>query len=151
MKRILIALTVLILSAGSASAAIDTFDVNLSGADVLSGHTMSVTGTITVDPDTTASADLELPVVRVVEGIVFDDVDVDGRRSAGEDAVAGVVVTAGEQRTVTDAGGRYRLVNDVAGDIFGSPTIADQQPYRANTDGLRLEAQSYDSGRESRR
>jgi len=44
-----------------------------------------------------------------IEGVVFLDRDLDGRRGDGEPGLAGVTVRVGAEETVTDEDGRYRL------------------------------------------
>jgi len=46
---------------------------------------------------------------KVVAGVVFEDLDGDGQREAGEPGVAGVRVSNGRDWTRTDAGGQYSI------------------------------------------
>ena len=62
---------------------------------------------------------LESRTLLATSGVVFEDIDVDGTRDAGEPGIAGITVftdqnsngtfDAGEPSTVTDAGGQYSL------------------------------------------
>ena len=53
-----------------------------------------------------------------MSGVVFADANADGRRDAGEAAVAGVVVTDGTNVVTTDAAGEYALADVTAAHVF---------------------------------
>ncbi len=64
-----------------------------------------------------AAADSDAPVARAA-GVVFEDIDRDGRRDAGEPGVAGVRVSNGVEITRTDAEGRYAIEVPEGGAVF---------------------------------
>jgi hypothetical protein len=65
------------------------------------------------------SMGVPIPVGRVpvVQGVIFEDLDGDGARGAGEPGVPGVVVTLGGLRTRTDADGRFRFYDTSGGPL----------------------------------
>lgn len=80
-----------------------------------------------------ATGRAEGPVVPV-EGVVYEDLDGDGSRDAGEPGVAGVRVSNGVDIAVTDAGGRYALTLQGDGAIF----VIKPRDWRTPLDGTHL-------------
>lgn len=62
---------------------------------------------------------LPLPLKRapVVQGVVFEDMDGDGLRGAGEPVLSGLDVTLGAMRATTDEEGAFRFYENVSGEL----------------------------------
>jgi len=63
----------------------------------------------------TASARVFTPAAKGPESVVFEDLNNNGRRDANERGVAGVGVSRGDARAVSDREGRYRLPKSARG------------------------------------
>src|SRR6476646_10452361 len=63
------------------------------------------------------------PAVKI-SGVVFDDVNRNGTRDAGERGVAGVAVSNQDTVVTTDASGAFRLPGQGTGVVFVSTPIA---------------------------
>jgi hypothetical protein len=93
----------------------------------------AIRATVTDEDGSAQSQALDVTILGDITGLVFDDVDADGSRGNGENAVPGVtvfldadrngVLDAGEVSVQTDAAGLFRFV-DLAGGDFRIAALA---------------------------
>jgi 3',5'-cyclic AMP phosphodiesterase CpdA len=105
----------------------------IPGRDVPALLSLAVVAAVVVAMSATAAARAQEAAQQYVTGIVYADQDNDGRRSAGEPGIPGVMVSNQRDVVLTDAEGRYRLPVDGDAIVFVTKPPGYALPLDANS------------------